>query len=64
MKFIGAWWRKNRPATATLFDDELDDALEEIASQPLAAVVHEIVGGKTFRRVRLPKTKQHVLLRR
>ncbi len=61
MKFIGAWWRKHRPKAPTLFDDELDEAIDDIASQPLAAgAVHEVVGGKTFRRVRLPKTKQHV----
>ncbi len=60
MKAIGAWWRKNRPKAPTLFEDELEEAIDEIGSQPLVGVVHEIVGGKTFRRIMLRKTKQHV----
>ena len=32
----------------------------KIASQPLLGVVHEVVGGKTFRRLLLRKTKQRV----
>ena len=60
MKFIGGGWRKNRPAAATLFEDELDEAIHKIASQPSLGVVHEVVGGKTFRRILLRKTKQRV----
>lgn len=60
MKFIGAWWRQNRDRAPTLFDDELDGAIGRIAKQPLLGTVHEVVGGRTFRRILLRKTKQHV----
>lgn len=60
MKFIGAWWRKNRSAAPTLFDDELEGATATIAKQPLLGAVHEVVGGRTFRRILLRKAKQHV----
>ena len=48
------------PAAPTLFDDELDEAIDKIAKQPLRGAVHEIVGGKTFRRILLHKAKQNV----
>jgi plasmid stabilization system protein ParE len=60
MKLIGAWWRKNRQAAPTLFDDELDDAIDRIARQPLIGAFHEVIGGKTFRRILLRRTKQNV----
>ena len=60
MKSIAAWWRTNRDAAPTLFDDELDEAIDKIANQPLLGAVHEIVGGKTFRRLLLRKTRQNV----
>ena len=60
MKFIGVWWRKNRSAAPTLFDDELDEATATIAKQPLPGAVHEVVSGQTLRRILLRKTKQHV----
>jgi plasmid stabilization system protein ParE len=60
MKFIGTWWRRNRPKAPTLFADELDAAIDEIAKDPFLGTVHEIVGGRTFRRILLRRTKQNV----
>ena len=62
MKLIGAWWRKNRSAAPTLFDDELEGATATIAKQPLLGAVHEVVVGRTFRPILLRKTKQHVFV--
>jgi hypothetical protein len=60
MKLIGAWWRRNREIAPTLFDDELDEAIGRLVKRPLRGAVHEVVGGKTFRRILLRRTKQHV----
>ena len=60
MRVIAAWWRKNRQAAPTLFEEELDDAIKKIQSRPQLGVVHDIIGGETFRRILLPKTKQHL----
>lgn len=60
MKLIGTWWRKNRPKAPTLFADELDAAIDEVARDPFVGTVHEIIGGRTFRRILLRKTGQNV----
>jgi hypothetical protein len=35
VRAASAWWRKNRPAAPTLFDDELADAVSLLESGPL-----------------------------
>ena len=43
MKFIGTWWRKNRPKAATLFADELDTAIDEIAKDPFLGELNRCI---------------------
>lgn len=57
------WWRENRPAARTLFDDELRDALDQIRLHPHLGSVYEAVPGLEHRRVLMPETRHHVYYR-
>jgi plasmid stabilization system protein ParE len=50
-----AWWRRNRPAAATLFADELSGALDLLADAP------DI--GRRYRRVGIPGLNETAPLR-
>ena len=60
VKLVDRWWRDNRPATPTLFHDELETAIERLTSQPAIGAVCSTVGGVTIRCVLLPRSVQHV----
>lgn len=53
------WWREHRPAARRLFEEELRSALELIRGTPHAGSVYELVGGKEYRRLLMPETRQH-----
>lgn len=55
-----AWWRRNRPAAATLFADELSGALDLLADAPDIGRRYRRVGIPGLRRVLLPVTRYHV----
>ena len=57
---VARWWRENRSAVPTLFDDELDAVIEKLKSQPTLGIDYQIVSGELIRRTLLPKTAQHV----
>jgi plasmid stabilization system protein ParE len=60
-KEINTWWRKHRPASPDLFEQELDAALERIAAAGNVGTVYEKGNLEApVRRVLLPKTKNHV----
>jgi plasmid stabilization system protein ParE len=59
IQFVGAWWRENRPAAPMLFAVELRAAFAQIRSAPEIGQVYRW-RGRTFRRVFLPKSRQHV----
>ncbi len=60
MKVISRWWRENRSAVPTLFDDELHAVIEMLRSQPTLGVEYQKVSGEILRRTLLPKSAQHV----
>lgn len=60
MEYITRWWRKNRPAASSLFEDELDDALDKLEAEPTLGTEYRVVRGRVIRRILLPKTEQHV----
>ncbi len=59
IKLVGAWWRVNRPAAPTLFAVELRAAFAQIRSAPESGQLYSW-RGRTFRRILMPKTRQHV----
>lgn len=59
-RIVARWWRENRPAAPTLFDDELHEAIERLKSHPTLGPEYESIGGEIVRRVLLPKSAQHV----
>jgi plasmid stabilization system protein ParE len=60
VRFVGKRWRKNRPDAATLFDDELDDVIENLRDGKSIGAVYRTLRGEVVRRVLLPKSVQHV----
>ena len=60
VKIISVWWRENRPAAPTLFDDELSEAIGRLKSLPKLGVEYETVEGALVRRILLPRSAQHV----
>jgi plasmid stabilization system protein ParE len=57
------WWRANRPAATTLFDDELRAALDQIRAAPQLGSSYLVTSGEEHRRLLLPKTRYHVYYR-
>ncbi len=60
-KRIKTWWRRNRPAAPSMFDQEFAAALDRIAQLPGVGKLY--VEGDLdvpVRRVLLPKTLNHV----
>ena len=57
------WWRENRPAARTLFDEELRAAIEQIRTAPQLGSVYHAMRGREHRRVLLPQTRYHVYYR-
>jgi plasmid stabilization system protein ParE len=57
VRAVSVWWRENRRASPTLFEDELAAALVLLESGPLLARVFDEVRGKVVRRARLPRTR-------
>lgn len=54
------WWHANRPKAPELFFDELDAAIEQLASMPRAGVHYarsEVAG---MRRLLMPRTRYHI----
>jgi plasmid stabilization system protein ParE len=60
VKVVAKWWRENRPAVPTLFEDELIAAVERLRSLPTRGPVYATVDGVIIRRLLLPRTEQHV----
>jgi hypothetical protein len=54
------WWRENRPGSRDLFARELAEARAQITGAPAAGSIYSTRSGKLYRRVLLPKTKNHV----
>lgn len=60
IKTIARWWRRNRPAVPTLFDEELRDVIERLEGDPVLGVEYRVVDGEIIRRTLLRKSGQHV----
>jgi plasmid stabilization system protein ParE len=60
MKVVATWWRQNRRAVPTLFDDELDAAIDRLKDRPDSGAVYQTIGGEIIRRTLLPKSAQYV----
>jgi hypothetical protein len=62
-RIIKAWWRKNRPGAEAMFEQELDEMTSKLVAMsprsPLGTI-YAVSRGKTIRRTRLRKTKQHI----
>ena len=54
------WWRKQRPAAASLFEDELVAKVAQALVQPNLGSIYKEEGGVTIRRLLLPRTRNHV----
>jgi plasmid stabilization system protein ParE len=57
VRAASSWWRENRRASPTLFEDELAAAVLLLESGPLLARVFDEVRGKVVRKARLPRTR-------
>jgi plasmid stabilization system protein ParE len=55
---VTRWWRANRPRVPELFDEELGQALRNVAREPDLGRPYETVAGDMVRRVLLPKSEQ------
>jgi hypothetical protein len=55
VRAASAWWRENRRAAPTLFDDELAAVVALLESGPLLTRVFKEVAGEVVRKARLPK---------
>lgn len=60
LKSVKRWWRANRPAAPTLFDDELAKAMALLAVTPRMGVIYRTKNGDVIYRLLLRKTEQHV----
>ena len=60
VKLVATWWRKNRPSSPTLFDDELDAVIDMLKRQPMLGAEYQMRGGEIVRRTLLKKSAQHV----
>ncbi len=54
------WWREHRPGSRDLFARELAEALALIAGAPAAGSTYSTRNGKNFRRVLMPKSRNHL----
>jgi hypothetical protein len=54
------WWREHRPRALDVFARELAEAQALITGAPAAGSTYSTRGGKLYRRVLMPKTKNHV----
>lgn len=57
---MDSWWREHRPAARDLFARELAEAGALIARTPSAGAIYTSKRGLQFRRVLMPKTKNHL----
>jgi plasmid stabilization system protein ParE len=57
------WWRRNREAAPTLFEEELDAALDLLRETPTLCGVWRTHRGSEVRRIFLPRTRYHVYYR-
>lgn len=60
VRIVAKWWRENRPSAPTLFDEELDAAIEMLKNRPSIGAVYQMRGGEIVRRTLLKKSAQHV----
>ena len=56
---VTAWWRANRPAAANLVADELEAAVDRLASAPFSGTVYRRVEFRSVRRALLPRIRYH-----
>lgn len=59
-KRMKTWWLENRPASPDLFDEEVAEALKQIAAAPSSGVVYPTKLGVVVRRILLEETQNHV----
>lgn len=52
-----AWWRANRGAAPSLFEDELAFAIDLLSSMPPLTEVWAVLDGREVRKLRLPRTR-------
>jgi hypothetical protein len=57
---MDTWWREHRPGARGLFARELAEARDLITGTPTGGAMYTTASGKRFRRVLMPKTKNHV----
>jgi plasmid stabilization system protein ParE len=60
VKVLSSWWKANRPSAPRLFDEELEQAVERLKSQPTLGLVYQALDGEVVRRMLLSGTQQHV----
>jgi len=54
------WWRQQRPAAASLFEDELYARVEQALVDPNLGSIYKEEGGGAIRRLLLSRTRNHV----
>jgi len=60
VKAVAKWWRENRPAAPTLFDDELQAAIDQLKVHPTLGLEYQYIEDRIVRRILLPASAQHV----
>ena len=57
---VAQWWRANRPAAPTLFEEELESATRRLEHLVVPGIVYSTVRGRPVCRVLLTQSAQHV----
>ena len=57
---ISGWWHDHRPRAPALFLDELDAAVEQLATAPYSGVGYPRARIEGMRRLLMPRTRHHV----
>jgi hypothetical protein len=58
--YCDAWWRENRPATASLFARELAETKALIVNVPNIGLMYTTIDGQQVLRVLMKKTGHHL----
>jgi plasmid stabilization system protein ParE len=57
---VSDWWSAERLGAPDLFDEELEAALERLATAPMSGAAYHESRGRVVRRLLMPRTSYHV----
>lgn len=57
---INTWWARNRPAAPTLVAEELETAIEQLATSPESGRLHAANEPTIVRKLLMPRSRYHL----